>query len=116
MFGQHMALREGWRVAFTFLVEVACQLFQLHVVLVSDVSFHASEQHFSVFSLHHAGSRSCMGARDRGRVAFSSPLALQPVTVCTEIRRWRDCSFFISGFLCAVTVIWWILFGIAYVD
>ena len=119
---QHMALRDGWRVASYFFGRgcmstflVACLLcFVLHVLAVSRQQYLFQSICFP-FHCITAGSQRCMGARARGRVAFSSPLALQPVPVSSACLQ-RDCSFFVSGFLCAVIFIWWILFGIAYVD
>ena len=56
-----------------------------------------------------------MGARDRGRVAASAPLALRPVPVAHP-QFGRDFLVFSSGFICACIWISWILFGVLDVD
>ena len=57
-----------------------------------------------------------MGARARGRVAASAPLALRPVPVVSAQFGIRDFLVFSSGFISACICIGWLLFGVVYVD
>ena len=57
-----------------------------------------------------------MGARERGRVAASAPLALRPVPVASTQFGIRDFLVFSSGFISACICIWWLLFGVVNVD
>jgi len=59
---------------------------------------------------------SYMGARARGRVAVSAPLALRPVPVASAQIGIRDFLVFSSGFISACILIWWLLFGVVHVD
>ena len=94
---------------------VACVLFSCHVCLCQQDSVT-----LFIFSFIHSDLRgsvcACMGARERGRVAANSPLALRPVPVSSATVRARDCGFFWSGFIFAFSLISWILFGIVHVD
>ena len=58
----------------------------------------------------------CMGARERGRVAASSPVVLCPVPVAPVRVTLRDCTFFCAGFISALAFIWWLIFGVVHVD
>ena len=72
---------------------------------------HVRSYKFLCTALHY------MGARERGRIAASAPLALRPVPVATAQLSWcRVLVIFSSGFLSACSAIWWILFGLVYVD
>lgn len=57
-----------------------------------------------------------MGARARGRVAVSAPLALRPVPVASAQTGIRDFLVFSSGFISACIWILWLLFGVVHVD
>ena len=57
-----------------------------------------------------------MGARARGRVAASAPLALRPVPVASAQIGIRDFLVFSSGFFSACLWIWWLLSGVVHVD
>ena len=100
----------------TFSVAWSMLLFWLHGFLfVSSFSDFVSTacQKLQVLctALHY------MGARERGRIAASAPLALRPVPVATAQLSWcRVLVIFSSGFLSACSVIWWILFDLVYVD
>ena len=82
-----------------FLVEVACQLVWLHVFLFlsclcMSAGFQLICSHFLFTHSDLRGAvRVCMGARERGRVAANSPLALRPVPVSSATVRARDCVF-----------------------
>ena len=125
----HFGFREGWRVASCFFglrlhVNLFGCMFFFFGLLFQNMSFRAArfsaDQHFTDFLQFCRDFQRryapWMGARERGRVAASSPVVLCPVPATPAGLRFRDCNFFFAGFITAVIFIWWLLFGIVHVD
>ena len=90
------------------LSEYSCRMYRLSPCRGRFSVFHFQNFHWT---LH------CMGARERGRIAASAPVALRPVPVGSAQLPWfKVLLIFSSGFVSACSVIWWILFGLVYVD